>query len=175
MKQIALAFLLALSSSCGFGQDFFDSIFAKYSGQSNVVSISIGKDLLKLAASMDSSSEAQESVNKLHELKILVRSNENKASITGKTFTGDVLSFVEKSDYLKLMEVVDSDTKLNFYAKKSGKTITHLVMVGGEPGEEILLSLKGDFTTKDLVTIGKNGGSDGLSHLAKLKTLEEKH
>ena len=172
MKQLILLLTFSVSTFCGFGQDFFDTIFAKYSGDNTIVSISIGKELLSLATSIDNPNSPKETMDKCKELKILVQSKSTTNKNAHKTFVNNVLSYVEKSDYLKLMEVTDSDTKLNFYARKSGKTITHLVMIGGECDEEIFLSLKGEFTTTGIVTLGESGKSDGLSHLLKLKSLE---
>ena len=152
-------------------QNFIDNVFSKYSGKDNFTSIVISKDLLDLVFSVDSNKEVDKIKGKIADLKILVSDNEKNGGVVG--FTNEVRESINKENYLSLMEVLNGKEKVNFYVKKDNDRIVHLLLIATGKDEEVLLSLRGNFSMKDLSELGKGCHDGTLHHLSNLKNLEK--
>ena len=169
-----MIFLLALSALpfLAGAQDFIDDVFNKYSGKDNFTSIVISKDLLDFAFTIDKSKDLDKLKGKISDLKILISDNKGENSIG---FTSEIRDNLNKNSYLSLIEILDGKTKVNFYVKKDNDKIVHLLLLATEKDSEVLLSLKGQFTMKELVEIGNDSNSHGsFHHLSYLKNLERR-
>lgn len=152
-------------------QDFVDEVFSKYSGNQNFTSIVISKNLLDFAFTVDKENDLNRLKGKISDLKILV--SEHKADVNLK-FTDEIRSNLNKNEYMSLIEIKDGKTKVNFYVKKNGDKIVHLLLLASETDQDVLLSLTGEFTMKDLSEIGKSVKGDGsFHHLSYLKNVKE--
>lgn len=172
MKRTTIILALFIIPFLAGAQDFIDEVFNKYSGSDNFTSIVIGKDLLDFAFSMDKDNEIDKLKGKISDLKILVSNDQHESGNIG--FTNEIRSALEKNNYLSLMEIKDGKDKVNFYVKKDNDIITHLILLAKEENEEILLSLKGQFSKKDLAELGKCTKHEGsFHHLSYLKSVDK--
>ena len=157
-------------STMSYSQDAIDNLFKKYNGKEGYTSVFISKDLLQLAAELDKvDQDAFDGV--LSDLKILIYDDHDVKK--GEVFTDEVKSIISNGSYINIMEVIDGGDKVNFYAKKDGGKIVHFLMIAQDNGNDVLLSIKGNFTTKDLVKHGKNSEHHlGLENLKKLEKIQ---
>ena len=69
--------------------------------------------------------------------------------------------------YEELMVVKESDKDLKFLVKEKGKRIDELLMIGGGPGQNVLISIKGDLDLKNIASISKTMGIEELQDNVK--------
>lgn len=168
----SLIIAMMLFTNLTFSQDIMDNMYQKYAGKNGFTSINIGKGLLEFVSSLDNDKNAEEVTDKISDLKILVANQNEGADVAN--FSNEIKSLIDKNAYLNLMEVIDGREKVNFYAKKADNMIVHLVMIATGSEEEVLMSIKGQFSKEDLVKIGKDSNcSSELSKLSLLNDLEE--
>ncbi len=171
MKRV-LCFLLAVSiAGIVNAQVSPDAIFGKYAGKKGFTSINFNPQILKLIAYLDDG-EDQELKNiseKLTGMKILVSENNDV------NFKKDLSTLLDDKELVNLMEIVESNSKVNFYAKYNEGYISDLVLVALEEGEDVFMSISGKFSLKEIAQIGtcSSFGSNN-SHVALLRNLEEK-
>lgn len=173
MKRIFFILGLSVLPFLASAQDFIDDVFNKYSGKDNFTSIVISKNLLDLAFAVDSdkSKDLEKLKGKISDLRILISEHQSDKSIN---FTNEIRSNLDKNSYLSLMEILSGKTKVNFYVKKDNEKIVHLLLLASEEDQEVLLSLKGQFTIKELVEMGKDSNEHGsFHHLSYLRNLEK--
>lgn len=153
-------------------QDFIDDVFNKYSGSNDFTSIVIGKDLLDFAFSIDKENDKDNLKGKISDLKILV--SEKHDGLNNNSFTNEIRNSLDKNSYLSLMEIKDGKDKVNFYVKKNNDIIVHLILLATGDSEEVLISLKGQFTKQDLSDIGRSCKGEGsFHHLSRLSKIEK--
>lgn len=173
MKKVLFILLLAILPFFAGAQDFIDNLFSKYAGKENFTSIVISKDLLDFAFSFDKQDSGIEQLKgKISDLKILI-SNDPKSDVSDG-FTTEIMTNINKNNYLSLMEILDGKEKVNFYIKKENDKIVHLLLIAFEENEKVILSLKGKFTMKDLAEIGKDSHDGSLHQLSHLKNIDKK-
>jgi len=148
-------------------QDFIDEVFSKYSGKDGFTSIVISKDLLNFAFNAENDNSIEKLKGKISDLKILI--SDNHQSGVSLNFTDEIRNTINKNSYLSLMEILDGKNKVNFYVKKDNDKIVHLLLLAAEDDEQVVISLKGQFTMKELVEIGKDSEHGSLHHLSYLK------
>lgn len=171
MKRLLFAAALFVLPLFAGAQDFVEEMFSKYSGNQNFTSIVISKNLLDFAFTIDKENDLNRLKGKISDLKILV--SEHKTDVNLK-FTEEVRSNLNKNEYLSLIEIRDGKTKVNFYVKKNGDQIVHLLLLASEVDQDVLLSLSGEFTMKDLSELGKCAkGGGSFHHLQYLKNVKE--
>jgi hypothetical protein len=171
MKRIIFILALFVSPFLVNAQDFVDDIFSKYSGKDNFTSIVISKDLFDFAFTLDNDKELEKLKGKISDLKILVSEHLSEGNVG---FTNEIRNSINKNSYLSLMEILDGKNKVNFYVKKDNDKIIHLLLLATEKDQEVLLSIKGEFTMKELAEIGKDSNVHGsFHHLSYLKNLDK--
>ncbi len=171
MKRLLFAASLFVLPLFAGAQDFVDDVFNKYSGNQNFTSIVISKNLLDFAFSIDKKNDLNNLKGKISDLKILVSERKDDAN---NNFVDEIRSSLNKNEYMSLIEIRDGKTKVNFYVKKNGDKIIHLLLLASEAEQDVLLSLSGEFTMKDLSELGKCAKGDGsFHHLTYLKNVKE--
>jgi hypothetical protein len=171
MKRIIFLLALSVLPFLAGAQDFIDDLFNRYSGKDNFTSIVISKDLLDFAFNLDKDKDLDKLKGKISDLKILISEHKN-GSLVG--FTNEIRDNLNKDSYLSLIEILDGKTKVSFYAQKDNDKIVHLLLLATEEDQDVLLSLKGQFTMKDLAELGNNSNNHGsFHHLSYLKNLDE--
>ena len=158
----AMMFVLLASA-----QTTLDDIYMKYRGKNGFTSLSMGNDLLKFAAALDpSDEELQQLSDKFRGIKLLV------ADDFSQELLDEFKAVIEAENYLNIMEVVEGDGVVRFYAKAGKKDYMSFAMIVTEPnGGQVMMSIDGEFTTDDLVKLGQ-GRSDG-DYLSLLRKLEK--
>jgi len=174
MKKVLVILAISILPFWACAQDFIDDVFNKYSGKDGFTSIVISNELLNFAFALENDSiQGSDALKgKISDLKILVSKNHGG---DGKIdFISDIKNNFNKNSYVSLMEILDGKSKVNFYVKKENEKIVHLLLLATDDGEQVLLSLKGNFTLKDLIEIGKNSHEHGgIRQLSYLKNLEK--
>lgn len=171
MKRIILVLALFVAPFLVNAQDFIDDIFSKYSGKDNFTSIVVSKDLFDFAFTLDNDKDMEKLKGKISDLKILISENQSEGNVG---FTNEIRDNISKNSYLSLMEILDGKNKVNFYVKKNNDKIIHLLLLATEKEKEVLLSIKGEFTMKELAEIGKDSNVNGsFHHLSYLKNLDK--
>jgi hypothetical protein len=170
MKRIIFIIALSVTPFLVDAQDYIDDAFNKYSGKENFTSITVSKDLLDFVFALDNDKNADRLKGKIADLKILISEHQPENSVG---FTNEIRNNLSKNEYLRLMEVLDGKSKVTFYIKKDNDKIVHLLLLATGDDEEVLLSLKGQFTMKELAELGKDSNNNGSFHyLSCLKSLE---
>ncbi len=170
-----MIFIFALSVLPFFAgaQNFIDELFNKYSGNENVTSIVISKNLFDFAFAMDNDKDGklEKLKGKISDLKILV--SENKNGLSPK-FTEEIKGYIGKDSFLTLIEIIDGKKKVNLYVKKNDDKIVNLLLLSKEENQEVMLSLQGQFTMKELAELGRDANVNGsFHHLLYLKNIEK--
>lgn len=170
MKRAALL-ILGISISCmSFAQESIDEVFRKYNGKEGYTSIHIGKGLLQLASLFDDDRDADmiKLDGKFDDLRILVADSYNQG------FTDEIKDLLEKGSFISLMEVIDGQDRVNFYVQKNTDRVSQLILLAIDHNEEVLLSIKGNFTLSELAEFGRGSGRPGhLHHMSLLGKLDE--
>jgi len=147
-----------------------DAIFEKYAGRKGFTSINLNSQILKLIVYLDDG-EDQDLKNiseKLNGMKIIVSENNDV------DFKKDLNNLLDDNELVNLMEIVESGSKVNFYAKYDADYISDLLLVALEDGEDVLLSISGKFSLKELAQIGScSSFGSSNNHIALLRNLEE--
>lgn len=173
MKRMIFILVLFVSPLFVGAQGFVDDLFRKYSGDENITSIVIGKNLLDFAFSFDKSDDnkLEKLKSKISDLKILISENKNGLSAN---FTDEIKGHIDKDNFLTLIELIDGKKKINLYVKKDNDKVVHLLLLAKEENQEVLLSLQGQFSMKELAELGKGTNVNGsFHHLSYLKDIEK--
>lgn len=161
MKRIIIILSFSMLPILVGAQDFIDDLFRKYSGNDGFTSIVIGKDLLDFAFTIHNDKDIDKLKGKISDLRILI-SDKHQQDVS--TFKDEIKNSITKNDYQNLIEILDGKNKVNFYVKKDNDKIIHLILIASENNEEVLLSLKGQFTMKELIEMGKDSNNKGSFH-----------
>ncbi len=172
MKRIIIILSFAMLPILVGAQDFIDDLFRKYSGNDGFTSIVINKALLDFAFTINNDKDIDKLKGKISDLRILISDEHQQGN--SSTFKDEIKNSITKNDYQNLIEILDGKNKVNFYVKKDNDKIVHLIIIASENNEKVLLSLKGQFTMKELIKMGKDSNHKGSFHpLSYLTHLDE--
>ncbi|NOU17957.1 MAG: DUF4252 domain-containing protein [Bacteroidales bacterium] len=172
MKRIIIILSFSMLPILAGAQDFIDDLFRKYSGNDGFTSIVINKDLLDFAFIINNDKDIDKLKGKISDLRILISDEHQQGN--NSTFKDEIKNSITKNNYQCLIEILDGKNKVNFYVKKDNDKIIHLILIASENNEEVLLSLKGQFTMKELIEMGKDSNHQGsFHHLSYLTHLDE--
>lgn len=173
MKRTLLLLLILALITPVFGQNnAIDEMFDRYSGQDGFTSIYISSRMFSLIAQIDQEDEElQETMNNLKSVRILTMED---STLTGKVnFYKELAKDLDFSIYEELMVVKDGSKDLKFLIREKGRKIEELLMIGGgDEGGNILLSIKGDLSLKNISDISRQIGIEeleGIENSAKKK------
>ena len=167
MKTISLyVFLLILSIPCKSQNKAIDDIFSKFDGKNGVTTVNITKDLMNLAAQMDSSDvKAKDLFGQISGIKILTL---EKALPEDKVAFETMVKSLPLNDYKELMVVKEKDNNVRMLLKENqGKISEFLLLVTGG-NDPVLISIVGNIDPKELGKLAGCMKMDGFEHLAKL-------
>lgn len=165
LKTISIFVFLIIMSIPGKSQSkAVDEIFKKFDGKNGVTTVNVSKDLMDLAAQMDSG-KSNGVFSQISGLKILTF---EKALPEDKVAFENMVKALPLDEYKELMVVKEKDQNVKMLLKeKNGKISEFLLLVTGG-NEPVLISIGGNIDPKEL---GKLAGSmklNGFEHLAKL-------
>lgn len=167
MKTISLYFLLFMLTIPGKAQNkAVDDIFSKFEGKNGVTSVNISKDMMSMAAQMDSNDvKAKDLFAQIGGVKILAF---EKAASEDKVAFDAMVKTLPLNDYKELMVVKDKNNNVRMLSKESqGKIIEFLLLVTGGD-DPVLISIVGNIDPKELGKLSSCMKLDGFQHLAKL-------
>lgn len=162
-KSIFILFIIAFGVSSFAQRNPIDVMFDKYSGSEGFTTVFISSKMFSMMAGVDlDDKELEDVINNLKSIRILtVDDPELNKKLNFFTELEKDLDF---SGYEELMIVKEGDRDLKFLVKEKGKRIDELLMIGGGPGQNVLISIKGDLDLKNIASISKTMGIEELQN-----------
>ena len=139
-----------------------DKLFKKYYGKKGFTTVLVHKDMFEVIANMEESKgEIDGTLGKIKRVRVIAQ--EDEADVEAVNFM-DELKGVEFDDYKELVVVREADQEVLVLAKEEdGRLQELLVLVGGE--DNVLVSVEGNFTMKDLEALGELEELDRLGEI----------
>ena len=165
-KSILLLFIIVLTVSSFAQRNPIDVMFDKYAGSEGITTVYISSKMFSMMAGVDlDDDELEDVINNLKSIRILTVDDpelNNKLN-----FFRELEKNLNINGYEELMVVKESDKDLKFLVKEKGKRIDELLMIGGGPGQNVLISIKGDLDLKNIASISKTMGIEELQDNVK--------
>lgn len=176
MKNLLIKFavlLVVFIPSFLSAQSAFDKLYSEYAGKKGFTSINISPEMFKMLAGIDmndSSNEAKEAQNIMHQLKGLKMLVFEPEGGNTSDFVKEARKLMQSKDYTELMSVDSEDSDVKFMVKKApdGKVL-ELLMIVAEKNEALVMSMSGNLDMKTISKISKSLDMDGLDNLEKLE------
>ncbi len=139
-----------------------DKLFKKYYGKEGFTTVLITQDMFEVIANMEEEKgEFEGTLGKIKRVRVIAQ--EDEADVAAVNFMEE-LKGVEFDDYKELVVVREADQEVMVLAKEEdGRLSELLVLVGGE--DNVLVSVEGNFTMKDLEALGELEGLDELGDI----------
>ena len=145
-----------------------DEMFEKYSEKEGFTSVYISSKLLGLFAG--NSTEGNEGADIIRRLKsIRILTVEDSLLNNSVNFYKELSKKLDFSKYEELMVVKEGGDISKFLILQKGDIISELLVVTGGPGDNTIISIKGDLDLKMIRDLSKNTGIDELKDLEKLE------
>jgi hypothetical protein len=145
-----------------------DELFNKYSEKDGFTVVSISGRMFSMFSENETNKkEADNVIFKLKSIKILSVSD----SLLNKdlNFYNELSKKLNLSVYEELMVVKEGRDITKFLILQKGNLISELIVITGGPGGNSLISIKGDFSLKDISNISKEVGIEELNRLDNLE------
>lgn len=167
LKTVSLFVLLVIMSIPGNSQNkSIDDIFKKFDGKNGITTVNISKDLMNLAAQMDSAdNKAKNLFAQISGLKILTF---EKALPEDKAAFESMVKDLPLNDYKELMVVREKDQNVKMLLKENNGRITEFLLLVTGGNEPVLISIGGNIDPKELGKLAGCMKLNGMEHLAKL-------
>lgn len=144
-----------------------DEMFSKYSEREGFTLVSISSKMLSLFAGKDLKAEdGSDIVRRLKSIRIL--SVEDSLLNRNLNFYNELSKKLDLSVYEELMAVKGGGETTKFLIRQNGNIITELLVITGGPGNNTLISIKGDLDLKSLSDLSKNTGIEELKNLENI-------
>jgi hypothetical protein len=139
-----------------------DKLFKKYYGKEGFTTVLVTEDMFKVIANMEEEKgEIEGTLGKIKRVRVIAQ--EDETEVEAVNFMEE-LRGVEFDDYKELVVVREADQEVMVLAKEEdGRLRELLVLVGGE--DNVLVSVEGNFTMKDLEALGDLEGLDELGDI----------
>lgn len=165
---IALFMVTAVSAQSNAVDEFFD----KYSERDGFTIVTISGKLLGLFSGKNENNRNSELINKLSSIRILSVSD---SLINLKlNFYKELTGRLNMSLYEELMAVKEGKDETRFLVRQNGDRISELLVITGGPGDNTLISIRGDLDLKSLSQLSDDFGIEGLDDLEKMEQKENK-
>ena len=148
-----------------------DEFFDKYSGKDGFTIVTISGKLLSLFTGKNANAEGSNIINRLTSIKIL--SVEDSLLNQSVNFYKELSKKLDLSVYEELMVVREGSDATLFFIKQKGDIISELLMITGGPGNNTLISIKGDLDLRSLSELSDQTGIDELKDLEKIEKKEK--
>lgn len=155
-------------------QTAIDQLYEKYAGQKGFTSININPEMFKMLSGMDMSDssdkakEAQNAMEKLSGLKMLVF--EPEEGETNEAFLQEIKTLTQIKGYEELMSVNEGDEIVKFLAKKDKEgNVSEMLMIVLETNEAVVMSMSGLLDMKTISEISKSLEIEGLENLDQME------
>ena len=144
-----------------------DEMFDKYSEKEGFTSVYISSKLLGLFAGKGTEDEGSDIIKRLKSIRIL--SVEDSLLNNNVNFYKELTKKLDLSVYEELMIIKEGSDMTKFLIQQKGDIITELLVVTGGPGDNTLISIKGDLDMRMISDLSKSTGIDELKGLEKLE------
>jgi hypothetical protein len=143
-------------------------MFNKYSEKDGFTLVTISGRMFSMFSEMETDKkDADNVIFKLKSIKIL--SVEDSLLNKNLNFYNELTRKLDLSVYEELMVVKERRDITKFLIRQKGNIITELIVLTGGPGGNSLISIKGDFSLKDISDISKDVGIQELEGLEKIE------
>jgi len=150
-----------------------DDMFNKYSEKDGFTVVTISGRMFSMFSDMEKDKkEADNVIFKIKSIKIL--SVEDSLLNKNLNFYNELANRLDLSVYEELMVVKGGHDITKFLIRQKGSIITDLIVLTGGPGGNSLISIKGDFSLKDISDLSKNVGIQELEGLEKIDSKSQK-
>lgn len=168
MKKLAfLGLFLCIASAVQAQTNAIDDMFDKYSEKEGFTTVYISSKLLGLFTPKDSeTSDRDNIVGRLKSIRIL--SVEDSLLNNSVNFYRELSKKLDLSTYEELMVVKEGSNVTKFLIRQKGDIISELLVIAGGPGDNTLISIKGDLDLKTISELSKSTGIDELKDLDKI-------
>lgn len=145
-----------------------DEMFDKYSERDGFTTVYISSKLLGLFAGKNAEdNESSDIIRRLKSIRILTV--EDSLLNNNVNFYKELTKKLDLSVYEELMVVKEGSNMTKFLIQQKGDIITELLVVTGGPGDNTLISIKGDLDMRMISDLSKSTGMDELKELEKLE------
>lgn len=170
MKKISFFFsLLLISTLSGFAQsDAISTIFSAYNADDRFIKVNVSSKMFELFSHVEGGTpeekEFLKTVQNLSSLKVLTMENNSQAKELYKQSLKKVVS-----PYEQLMSVEDGTEQITFYIKEKNGIISELLMLSGDSGSFVILSLSGKIDLQQVKKLSKQMSIGGMEKLNEIK------
>ncbi len=165
MKHLFSFFLAFCLSVAVYGQkNPVDELFDKYSEREGFTSVLISSRMFSMFADQNKEeSKEDDFVQRLKSIRIL--SVEDTLLNKNINFYNELGKKLDFSVYEELMVVKEGKDMTKFLISQKGDKISELLVITGGPGGNSLISIKGEFSLKNISDISKSTGIEELKSL----------
>lgn len=165
-RKVILLFTLALALSASAQKNPIDAMFDKYAGKDGITTVYISSKMFSMMGKVDlEDDELQDVMNNLKSIRILTVDDDELDQKLN--FFSELAKDLDFGGYEELMVVKESDRDMKFMVKERGDRIEELLMIGGGPGQNVLISIKGDLDLENISSISKTMGIEELQDNVK--------
>jgi len=168
MRTIIFFTCLTFISLTGLAQNKdIENIFNKFEGKNGVTSVNITKDMMELAAQLDSGDlKIKDLVSQITGAKILAL--EGEAAAEDKVSFDNMIKSLNLENYKELMVIKEKDTNVKMLSKDNNGRIQEflLLVTGGK--DRVLISIIGNIDPKMLGALHEIMNMKGCEALVKL-------
>jgi hypothetical protein len=150
-----------------------DEMFDKYSEKDGFTTVYISSKMFSLFAGKETKGEdGANIINRLKSIRILTV--EDSTLNINLNFYKELSKKLDLSVYEELMVVREGSDITKFLIRQNGNIITELLVVTGGPGDNTLISIKGDLDMKTISDLSKSSGIDELKSLENIDKKQER-
>ncbi len=173
MKSAAVIIIgLFLTSLVQAQESAIDDIFNKYSGREGFAVVTISGKMFSLFTDKDQNkTNSGDLLRSLNSIRILTV--EDTLLNRNINFYRELSSKVNLNKYEELMSVKEGGNMTRFLIKQNGDIISELLVVAGGPGDNTLISIRGNLDLKTISELSKNTGMDELKELDGLDSKDD--
>ncbi len=141
-----------------------DEMFDKYSEKEGFTTVYISSKMFSLFAGKDAKSDDGSNImRRLKSIRIL--SVEDSLLNKNLNFYNELSKKLDISVYEELMVVKEGSETTKFLIRQTGDIISELLVITGGPGDNTLISIKGELDLKSISELSKNSGIEELKSL----------
>ncbi|MDX9726624.1 MAG: DUF4252 domain-containing protein [Bacteroidales bacterium] len=144
-----------------------ERLFEKYADREGFTTITISGKLLGLFAGSEVRNDKENVINSLSSIKILTV--DDSTLMSNINFYRELGGKSAFAGYEELMDVKEGQDVTKFLIKQNGDRISELIVISGGPGDNTLISIKGDLDLKSLSELSEGTGIEELKDLEKVE------
>lgn len=170
-KLILFSTVLCMVTLLNAQTNAIDEFFDKYSEKEGFTTVTISSKLLSLFAGKRDNVDGSDIIKRLTSIRIL--SVEDSILNQSVNFYKELTKKLDIATYEELMVVKEGPDVTKFLVKQKGDIISELLVITGGPGNNVLISIKGDLDLKSLSELSNETGIDELKGLEKIEKKEK--